>query len=62
MTRLDKLNVFVFLIGLFSITWGAWLIYRPAGFIVLGMILVFVTLVDGFNERIDKDARASRAP
>lgn len=40
-----------FFAGLLLVSYGSWLIYRPAGFIVAGLIAIFVSLL------LDKLAR-----
>jgi hypothetical protein len=34
----------VFIVGLSALGYGCWLIFRPAGFIVVGVLLVWCTL------------------
>lgn len=47
-------KVGAFFLGLGSFTYGAWLIYRPIGYLVAGILCVLLSLI--LDKASDKDA------
>lgn len=53
---MEKLRDAALLLGVLLITAGAGMIYIPAGFIVGGILLVAMAVIDGFDDsEIDKE-------
>lgn len=47
---MEKLRDAALLLGVLLITLGAGMIYLPAGFIVGGILLIAMAVIDGFDE------------
>lgn len=47
---MDKLRDAALLLGVLLITLGAGMIYLPAGFIVGGIMMIAMAVIDGFDE------------
>ena len=55
---MEKLRDAALLLGVLLITLGAGMIYIPAGFIVGGILLIAMAVIDGFDDsEIDKEGR-----
>lgn len=58
---LEKLRDAVLLLGALLITVGAGMIYLPAGFIVGGVLLIAMAVVDGFDDSSNDEGSDGQA-
>lgn len=57
----EKLRDAVLLLGVLLITAGAGMIFIPAGFIVGGVLLIAMAVIDGFDDSSGDEGSDSRA-
>lgn len=57
----EKLRDAVLLLGVLLITAGAGMIFIPAGFIVGGVLLIAMAVIDGFDDSSSDEGSDSRA-
>lgn len=57
----EKLRDTVLLLGVLLITAGAGMIFIPAGFIVGGVLLIAMAVIDGFDDNSGDEGSDSRA-
>lgn len=58
---MEKLRDAALLLGVLLITVGAGMIYIPAGFIVGGILLIAMAVVDGFDDSTNDDGSDGQA-
>ena len=58
---MEKLRDAVLKLGVLLITLGAGLIYLPAGFIVGGILLIAMAVVDGFDDSANDEGSDGQA-
>lgn len=57
----EKLRDAALLLGVLLITLGAGMIYLPAGFIVGGILLIAMAVVDGFDDSANDEGSDGQA-
>ena len=57
----EKLRDAALLLGVLLITLGAAMIYLPAGFIVGGILLIVMAVVDGFDDSANDEGSDGQA-
>ena len=58
---MEKLRDAALLLGVLLITLGAAMIYLPAGFIVGGILLIVMAVVDGFDDSANDEGSDGQA-
>ena len=58
---MEKLRDAALLLGVLLITLGAGMIYLPAGFIVGGILLVAMAVIDGFDDSANDEGSDGQA-
>lgn len=58
---MEKLRDAALLLGVLLITLGAGMIYLPAGFIVGGILLIAMAVVDGFDDNANDEGSDGQA-
>nr|DAU90729.1 MAG TPA: Protein of unknown function (DUF1056) [Caudoviricetes sp.] len=58
---MEKLRDAALLLGVLLITAGAWMIYIPAGFIVGGILLIAMAVIDGFDDSANDEGSDGQA-
>lgn len=58
---MEKLRDAALLLGVLLITLGAGMIYLPAGFIVGGILLIVMAVVDGFDDSANDEGSDGQA-
>ena len=58
---MEKLRDAAMLLGVLLITLGAGMIYRPAGFIVGGIMRIVMAVVDGFDDSANDEGSDGQA-
>lgn len=58
---MEKLRDAALLLGVLFITLGAGMIYLPAGFIVGGILLIAMAVVDGFDDSANDEGSDGQA-
>lgn len=58
---MEKLRDAALLLGVLLITLGAGMIYLPAGFIVGGIMMIVVAVIDGFDDSANDEGSDGQA-
>lgn len=58
---MEKLRDAALLLGVLLITFGSGMIYIPAGFIVGGILLIAMAVVDGFDDSANDEGSDGQA-
>lgn len=58
---MEKLRDAVLLLGVLLITLGAGMIYIPAGFIVGGIMMIAMAVIDGFDDSANDEGSDGQA-
>lgn len=58
---MEKLRDAALLLGVLLITLGAGIIYLPAGFIVGGILLIAMAVIDGFDDSANDEGSDGQA-
>lgn len=58
---MEKLRDAALLLGVLLITLGAGMIYIPAGFIVSGILLIAMAVIDGFDDSANDEGSDGQA-
>ena len=58
---MEKLRDAALLLGVLLITMGAGMIYIPAGFIVGGVLLIAMAVIDGFDDSANDEGSDGQA-
>lgn len=58
---MEKLRDAALLLGVLLITLGAGMIYLPAGFIVGGILLIVMAVIDGFDDSANDEGSDGQA-
>lgn len=58
---MEKLRDATLLLGVLLITAGAGMIYIPAGFIVGGILLIAMAVIDGFDDSVNDEGSDGQA-